>query len=166
MRFARKVSKTFPVGVRFAAFITSASIVALIGGAVYVLVTTISFAIFGGRMLVYPGVLGGMCTGYLLYFFKKNLAIPPNVMVLIIALCAGSIAFLSRWWLESKLHSVGLIDYLFEYGHRKSNILSVDAHGTGKMDSSPLWFWLFFLIEGCLTIYSSVKITRDGFLVP
>ena len=117
-------------------------------------------------MLVYPGVLGGMCAGYLLYFLKKNLAIPPNVMVLIIALCAGLIVFLSRWWLESKLNSVGLIDYLFAYSHRKSTILSADTSGTGKMDSSPLWFWVFFLLEGSLTVYASVKIARDGFLVP
>lgn len=117
-------------------------------------------------MLVYPGVLGGMCAGYLLYFLKKNLVVTPNTIVLIIALSVGLIVFLSRWWVESKLNSVGFIDYLFEYGSRKSKIISVDRTGTGSTDSSPLWFWLFFLVEGGLTIYASAKIARDGFLVP
>jgi hypothetical protein len=107
-----------------------------------------------------------MVSGYLLYFFKKNLALSTGAFVVIVALGAGLIVFLSRWWIAARLSDVGLITYLFEYANVKREILSADAHGTGKMDSSPLFFWIFFLIEGGLTIYASVKIARDGFLIP
>jgi hypothetical protein len=166
MRRARKISRRFPLKARSAALIISAPVVALVGGGVYILVSAVSFAIFGGRMLVYPGLLGGMCAGYLLYFLKTNLVVSRTAVVLIIGLSVGLTVFLSRWWLASNLNSVGLIDYLFEYSGRKSKIISVDRTGTGSTDSSAFWFWLFFLVEGGLTIYASAKVARDGFLVP
>src|SRR6185369_16673599 len=109
------LSRRLPIGARFGVLATLAVIASLIGGAVYVTITIISFAIFGGRMLVYPGVLGGMCTGYLLFFFKKNLALSTGAFVVIVALGAGLIVLLSRWWFAARLGDVGLITYLFEY---------------------------------------------------
>jgi hypothetical protein len=167
MRSLRKLAGRIPKSVRFTIFATLGLVVALIGGGIYLFITAISFAVFGGRILIYPGLLAGMFTGYSLHFFKHNLRVPANAVFFIITISAGLIVFLSRWWVEATIRSdAGLIRYLLEYAQVKSEIFFGDAHHRGDVDSSPFFFWIFFLLEGFLTTYVPARVANDGFLVP
>jgi hypothetical protein len=167
MRSLRKLARKIPDSVRFMIFAALGLTVSLIGGGIYLFITAISFAVFGGRILIYPGLLAGMLTGYSLHFLKHNLRVPTSAVFFIITISAGLIVFLSRWWVEATIRSdAGLLTYLFEYAQVKSEIFFADAHHRGKMDSSPFFFWMFFLLEGSLTIYAPAKVANDGFLVP
>jgi len=150
-----------PIWIRYGLFGLVVLIASVIGGGVYWgLATLSSLLLFGWRILFYPAMAGGLCTGYISHTARRNLSIPANQVITLIILCSGVLIFIIRWWVEAKVAANGdILGYLRNQSHASGEIITLSdrARDNGSIESSPLLFWFLLAFEGLATVIATVS---------